>query len=74
MQKKLKIKYDLYEEFGVKEYWVVYPDELSLMRFVLNDDGKFAMTGRVLTLGDIIATPILPGFELTLDRIFRNLS
>jgi Uma2 family endonuclease len=36
--KELKIKYNLYEEFGVKEYWLVYPDERSLIRYILNDE------------------------------------
>jgi Uma2 family endonuclease len=71
--KELKIKYDLYEEFGVKEYWVVYPGEQSLVKYVLNKDGKFISEGRALTVGDKITTPILPGFELALDDVFRNL-
>jgi len=71
-KKEIKIKYDLYEEFGVKEYWVVYPDEQSLLRYVLNE-GKFTIEGRALTLGDKITTPILPGFELALDDVFHNL-
>jgi len=71
--KEIKIKYDLYEEFGVREYWVVYPDEQSLLRYVLNKEGKFFVEGRPLTVGDKITTPILPGFELALDDVFRNL-
>jgi Uma2 family endonuclease len=71
--KEIKIKYDLYEEFGVREYWVVYPGELSIMKYVLNKDGKFEMEGRALTLGDKITTEVLPGFELLLDDVFRNL-
>jgi Uma2 family endonuclease len=72
--KEIKIKYDLYEEFGVKEYWVVYPGEQSLMRYVLNKDGRFITEGRALTIGDKVITPILPGFELALDDVFRNLN
>ena len=72
-KKELKIKYDLYEEFGVKEYWIVYPDEQSVIRYVLDKDGKFGIHDRALTIGDHIHTPILPGFELSLDDIFRNL-
>jgi len=72
-KKELKIKYDLYEEFGVKEYWIVYPDEQSVIRYILNEDGKFNIHGRALTIGDSINTPILPGFELSLEDIFRNL-
>jgi len=71
--KEVKIKYDLYEEFGVKEYWVVYPDEQSLLRYVLNKEGKFIAEGRALTVGDKITTPVLQGFELALDDVFRNL-
>ena len=71
-KKELKIKYDLYEEFGVKEYWVVYPGEQSVIKYVLTD-GKFRTEDRALTLGDKITTSIIPGFELALDDIFRNL-
>jgi len=71
--KEIKIKYDLYEEFGVMEYWVVYPSEQSIVKYVLNKEGKFVAEGRALTIGDKITTPILPGFELALDDVFRNL-
>jgi len=71
--KEIKLKYDLYEEFGVREYWMVYPDEFSLVKYVLNGEGKFTTEGRALTLGDKLTTPILPGFELSLDDVFRNL-
>ena len=72
-KKELKTKYDLYEEFGVKEYWIVYPGEQSVIQYILNKEGKFVTEGRALTLGDKITTPILPGFELALDDVFRNL-
>ena len=72
-KKEIKTKYDLYEEFGVKEYWVVYPDEQSLIRYILNDKGKFTTEGRALTVGDKLTTSILPGFELVMDDVFANL-
>jgi len=71
--KEIQLKYDLYEEFGVREYWMVYPGELSLMKYVLDKEGKFTTEGRALTLGDKLTTPILPGFELSMDDVFRNL-
>jgi len=72
-KKEIKTKYELYEEFGVKEYWLVYPDEQSLIQYVLTDEGKFAHAGRPLTGGDKLSTSILPGFELALDDVFRDL-
>jgi len=72
-KKEIKTKYDLYEEFGVKEYWVVQPDEQTLLRYVLNEDGIFVVPERMLTVGDTLTTPILPGFELAMDDVFRDL-
>lgn len=72
-KKEVKTKYDLYEEFGVKEYWVVYPSEQIMMRYVLTEKGKFVNEGGAMTSGDKIVTPILPGFELAMDDVFRNL-
>jgi Uma2 family endonuclease len=71
--KELKIKYDLYEEFGVREYWIIYPDERSVLKYELSSQGKFVQQMRAFTLGDKITTSILPGFELALDDVFRNL-
>ena len=40
--KDLKIKLDLYERFGVKEYWLVQPMDQTIMVFTLREDGKYA--------------------------------
>ena len=73
-KKELSTKYDLYEEFGVKEYWVVYPGELSLLRYTLNTDGKFISDEKAFTIENKITTPILPGFELSLDDVFLDVN
>ena len=72
-QREVNIKYDLYEEFGVKEYWVVYPTEQVITIYRLNAEGKYIAVGRSLTIGDILTTNILPGFELKMDDVFRGL-
>ncbi len=42
-KKEMKIKYALYEEAGVREYWVVFPVEYVLQQFVLNEAGKYEL-------------------------------
>ncbi len=34
-------KYALYEEAGVREYWLMHPLEEVVFRYVLGPDGKF---------------------------------
>jgi len=48
----LSTKFDLYEEAGVKEYWVVYP-QAGLTVFLLQDNGKYDAG----TTYDIVYTP-----------------
>lgn len=35
-----KVKFDIYQQFGVKEYFIVYPDDKTVVRYVLSD-GKY---------------------------------
>ena len=35
-----KVKFDIYERFGVKEYIIVYPDDKTVVKYVLID-GKY---------------------------------
>ena len=40
-KKEVRTKFELYEEAGVKEYWVVYPAEQNIAVFILNEKGKY---------------------------------
>jgi len=35
-----KVKFDIYEQFGVKEYFIIYPDDKTVVKYVLTD-GKY---------------------------------
>ena len=66
------IKRHLYERSGVSEYWVVDP-ELDVIRVYRREGESF---GRAIELsreaGDVLATPLLPGLDVPLTRIFRD--
>jgi Uma2 family endonuclease len=70
-RKELKNKYEVYEESGVKEYWIVSPVEKTFFRYILDENEKFQPT-HLLTTGDIVTTPILPGLGLNLDEVFED--
>lgn len=69
--KEMRNKYEVYEESGVKEYWMLFPDE-QMLHIYLHDGQQFQPTkGRVA--GDVITSAVLPGFELDLTRLFKDL-
>lgn len=70
-KKELLNKYNVYEEFGVKEYWVVSPGEQTLMIYTLNDKGKF-QPSKLFTLSEEVGSTVLPGFVLKLDDVFED--
>ncbi len=70
-KKELINKYEVYEEAGVKEYWIVSPSEKTFFRYILDDKGKFQPT-KLLTVGEKVTTPIMPGFLLVLEEVFQD--
>ena len=71
-QRDETIKRRLYERAGVSEYWIVDPD-IDVVRVYRREGDTF---GRAIELsreaGDVLATPLLPGLDLPLVRIFRD--
>lgn len=63
------VKRDLYAKYGVKEYWVVDPDERRIWVMLLGDDSldEAASYG----MGDVLTSPTLEGLSIDLDDIFR---
>jgi len=66
------IKRQLYERWGVSEYWVVDP-EIDVVRVYRNESGPFERAMELASdAGDVLGTPLLPGLEVALARIFRG--
>ncbi|MDF2432008.1 MAG: hypothetical protein JWP44_1639 [Mucilaginibacter sp.] len=69
-KKELQNKYEVYEEAGVLEYWIIHPLEKTFFKYTLVD-GQF-QSSRLLTIGDEVTTNILPGFVMNLDELFAD--
>lgn len=61
-------KKNLYEKFGIKEYWIIDPTRQRI-EIYLNVQNKFELQQRMEQRG-IVKSIILTGFQLGLDRIF----
>ncbi|HSJ67550.1 MAG TPA: Uma2 family endonuclease [Anditalea sp.] len=70
-KKELQNKYEVYEESGVKEYWVIHPEEQTLMIYTLKD-GKF-IPSKLFTSGEMVASSCIEGFQIDLDEVFVDL-
>jgi len=65
------IKRRLYERTGVSDYWIVDP-ELDVVRVYRRGGDEFDRPLELRTeSGDVLTTPLLPGLDLPLARIFR---
>jgi len=67
----LTLKRELFERQAVREYWVVDPlrGTVDLWR---RDDSRLVLQKRLSRArGDVLTSPLLPGFEVALGKLFR---
>jgi len=69
--KELRKKHEVYEEAGVKEYWVVSPQNRWFKAYTLVK-GKFAES-QFLVTGDIVHSSVLSGFSIDLAALFQKI-
>ena len=69
--KELRNKFDVYQEAGVKEYWIIHPSERTFLKYTLDRHGVF-QPSKLLIGGDKVTSGILPGFVLDLNDIFEE--
>lgn len=70
-RKEVRLKYDLYQESGVTEYWLVFPYEQIVQQFVLDENGKYQL--HALYPGNEIVAPYLfPELQIDLNDVFAE--
>ena len=67
-KKDLQLKYDVYEEAGVKEYWIIYPNDRIIEMFIL-DNGKYKRA-KAYTEDDVISPVTIPDLEIVIAEVF----
>lgn len=69
-KKEMDIKFDLYQESGVKEYWIVEPNSKTVLMYVL-ENGKFIGL-KPFSEGQQLTSTVLTGFYVEVDDVFRD--
>lgn len=67
-KREMKDKYDLYQEAGVLEYWIVNPAEKAIFIYALENNifiGKHPLIAE-----DKIVSPLFPELDFVLEEIF----
>lgn len=64
-------KFHLYEEAGVREYWIVFPKQNAITVFLLQENGKFD-NGTVYECEGKIPVHIFNGLEIPLQELFEE--
>jgi len=70
-KKDMHDKFYIYERAGIKEYWIVNPNDRNISVFVLNEQGKYQLQG--MYAGDMAIKPtIFDNLNINLKDIFKS--
>jgi len=69
LKRDMREKYDLYEESGVKEYWIVSPEAQTINIFLLQQDGKYN-NGTIYEFEEKVPVHIFDNYLIDLKDIF----
>ena len=68
---EMKDKFELYQEAGVLEYWIVSPIEKTIQVWKLNEQGIYIGLQPKVE-GDIVTTPIIPNLAVDVTEVFLD--
>lgn len=71
VRKDIDDKFDLYEEYGVREYWIVHPLEGTVTVNVL-EDGAYR-TLKPQAKGEILRSVLFPELAVDLETVFDDI-
>ena len=70
-KKEMRTKKELYEENGVKEYWIIDPTHETLFQYSLQDNGIY--TSPLIFVNDeTVQSTVFPTLEIDLSELFES--
>ena len=70
-KKDLNEKFDIYENAGVPEYWVVHPTDGTVIPFCLKEGKYETVRTKPFTVGDKVPVSIFHDLKVDLDEVFN---
>jgi Uma2 family endonuclease len=70
-KRDIKTKFELYQRHGVKEYWILYPNDRTMLVYRLLDDNHYGVP-EVFGDVDIIPVPLLGDLVIDLGKVFMT--
>jgi Uma2 family endonuclease len=71
LKKDISVKFSLYEQVGVKEYWIVYPKDKTVMVFKLGEDSMYGEPD-LYRDNDSMKPGIFVDLQIDLVRVFNK--
>jgi Uma2 family endonuclease len=68
-KREMQVKYALYQESGVQEYWIVYPNDQAIHQFVLDESGRYQLH-YMYTDDDVAIPQLFPELAIDLTEVF----
>lgn len=70
-KREMKDKFEIYQDAGVLEYWIVSPIEKTVQAWVLNEEKKYIGL-QPLVEDDVFSTAIIPGLVIDMKEVFLD--
>lgn len=68
-ENEMKVKFELYQESGVKEYWIVEPNDKLVLRYVLQNGNYIGLAPLIKT--DVLTCDLFPDLKIDLEEVFN---
>lgn len=68
-RKEMRVKYELYQESGVREYWIADPEHQTVHIFVLSESGEYKLN-KIYLREDELISGIFPDLKINLQEVF----
>ena len=70
-KKEMRTKKELYEENGVKEYWIIDPTHETLLQYNLQDNGVYTPPF-ILVNDETVQSTVFPTLQIDLSELFES--